>query len=468
MADFLGVLSMWAALHAVRADAAFATALAAYAVGTMIQLVAPVFQGLGIVELSVIYLLQRFGVPLPQAIGATILYRFVDVWLPVVLGIAVYARNQRTLRGLPAYLPALWTALSGILALASVLPVRMHFSHLDFRRANGVGMLGDYHEGRTFTLVAGFLLVVLSVRLLRRQHAAWVAALALSGLLTVLYVLQDYDDIGTLISGTNVAILLIYHSRFRVRSDIPTLRRGIYVLVASFGATYLFGVSSLWLADKRHFGRELSISSSLRTARDIYFGFGDGGLVARTVHGEWIIDSMHLLAALAILVSALAILQPIVWRHRVQRAETERARRIIERFGTSSLDRFKYWPDKFQFFGRHDKSCVSFGLSGRVAIVLGDPTASDEAEFNATLDEFLDFCESSGWEPAFHQVAPAHLDVYRRRGFSSVMIGREAIVPLVDFAMSGKSMHSLRSTRNRAEREKASSSTTFLPSRKHI
>lgn len=452
-ADLFGVLSMWAALHAVRTDATLVTALFAYTVSTMLQIAAPVFQGLGIVEVSVIYLLERLGIPLPQAIGATLLYRFVDVWLPVVLGIGVHARYQRALRGLPAYLPALWTALSGILALASVLPARVHIPLVDFRRAQGLGMLHQSHAGKTFTLLAGFLLLILSMRLLRRQHLAWVVALIISIALTGLYIVRDYDDIGALISGTNIAILLIYRGRFRVRSDIPTMRRGVTVLIASFSVTYLFGVLSLWLADKRHFGHELSISSSLRTARDIYFGFGDGGLDARTVRGEWILDSMHLLGVLSIIVSALAILQPIVWRHRVQRAETERARRIIEQYGRSSLDRFKYWPDKFQFFGAGGKGCVSFGLSGHVAVVLGDPTASDETAFGETLDDFLDFCDLNGWEPAFHQVPPTNLDAYKARGFTSLIIGQEAVVPLDTFTLSGKSNHSLRSTLNRAQRE---------------
>ena len=82
--------------------------------------------------------------------------------------------------------------------------------------------------------------------------------------------------------------------------------------------------------------------------------------------------------------------------------------------------------------------CVSFGLSGRVAVVLGDPTASDLAMFDETLDDFLDFCSLSGWEPAFHQAPPEHLDAYRARGFTSLMIGQEAIVPLTDFTLSAK------------------------------
>lgn len=451
--DLFGVFSMWAALHAVRADAGLITALVAYTVGTMLLLAAPIFQGLGVVEVSVIYLLSRLGVPLPQAVGATILYRFVDVWLPVVFGVGVHARYQRSLRGMPAYLPALWTALSGVLTLVSVLPRTIRVRFVGLHHAHAFGIVHGYHVDHMITLVAGFLLLVLAVRLARRQHSAWVATLVLSSILTVMYLMRAVDGIGALISGTNIVLLLIYRGRFRIRSDIPSLRRGLYVLVVSFSATYLYGVFSLWLATKAQFGREFSFAASLRIARDIYIGFGNGGLAVVHPRGEWILDAMHVLGALAIVVSALAILQPIIWRRRVQRFETERARQLIERYGKSSLDRFKYWPDKHQFFTANNHGVVSYGLSGRVALVLGDPTARDEAAFDETLDEFLDFCDLNGWQPAFHQTSTEHLQAYRRRGFGTIMIGREAIVQLETFTLSGKSMGALRATRNRAQRE---------------
>ncbi|HLI52498.1 MAG TPA: phosphatidylglycerol lysyltransferase domain-containing protein, partial [Thermomicrobiaceae bacterium] len=452
-ADLFGVLSMWAALHAVRVEAGLTTALLAYTAGTLLLLAAPVFQGLGIVEVSVIYLLTRLGVPLPKAIGATILYRFVDVWLPVIFGAGVHARYQRTLRGMPAYLPALWTALSGVMTLVSVLPRTFHVPRAYLHHAHRFGIARGYRVDHTITLVAGFLLLVLAVRLARRQHSAWVAALVLSSILTMVYLSGRVDDIGALVSGTNVVLLLIYRGRFRIRSDIPSLRRGFYLLLVSFSATYVYGVLSLWLANKRQFGREYSLVSSLRIARDIYLGFGTGGVIARSPMGVWILDGMHMLGVLSIVVSAFAILQPIVWRRRVQRVETERARQLIERFGNSSLDRFKYWPDKHQFFAAGGAGVVSYGLSGRMAVVLGDPSARDDTAFDETLDQFIDFCDLNGWQPAFHQTPPARLDAYRQRGFTAVMIGREAIVPLDGFTLTGKSMGDLRSARNRARRE---------------
>ncbi len=441
------------ALRALHVDISVPAAAAAYVVGTLLMLAAPIFQGLGIVEVSVTLVLQQLGVPLPQALGATILYRLVEVWLPVVLGVGVHAGSQRSLRGFPAALPALWTGLTGLLAIASVLPERVRHSIRDTPRVEGLAMFHPDHVGRTISLVAGFLMLVLAVRLLRRQHSAWIVVVILTSIITAVYLTRDIDGLNALLAATNLLLLLLYRKRFRVRSDIPSLRRGLGILLLSVSVTYAYGVLSLWLADRHQFAREFSIASSLRAAWDVYLGLDSGGLHPQTGRGAWILESMHVLAILSLAISALAILQPIIWRGRVRQPDTDRARRLIMGYGDSALDRFKYWPDKYQFFASGDVGVVSYGVSSRVALALGDPSARDDAAFARTLDEFLDLCEVNGWEPAFHQVPPNHLPAYRQRGFTPVMIGQDAIVHLASFTMSGHSMKNLRSLRNRAERD---------------
>ena len=53
----------------------------------------------------------------------------------------------------------------------------------------------------------------------------------------------------------------------------------------------------------------------------------------------------------------------------------------------------------------------------------GVARASDPAMFDETLDDFLDFCSLSGWEPAFHQAPPEHLDERGDRRHAAVIDG---------------------------------------------
>jgi len=63
----------------------------------------------------------------------------------------------------------------------------------------------------------------------------------------------------------------------------------------------------------------------------------------------------------------------VVYRFRILPHERRRAEEITARYGRSSLELFKYWPDKTFFFSETQQCYVAFRLSGRLCVVLGDP-----------------------------------------------------------------------------------------------
>ncbi len=87
--NLASALVLLVALFAMGARTSPTTAIAGYAIGNLFLLVAPVFQGIGIVELTMTVALQQLGIPLPAAVGATLLFRFGDVWMPLIAGILV-------------------------------------------------------------------------------------------------------------------------------------------------------------------------------------------------------------------------------------------------------------------------------------------------------------------------------------------------------------------------------------------
>jgi uncharacterized membrane protein YbhN (UPF0104 family) len=86
-----GVLMLFMALRAVGHHPDIQVPLMAYVVGMVFLMVAPVFQGIGVVEVSMAVALQRLGVPPAAAIGATLLCRAGELWLPLTAGILFQA-----------------------------------------------------------------------------------------------------------------------------------------------------------------------------------------------------------------------------------------------------------------------------------------------------------------------------------------------------------------------------------------
>ncbi|MEZ4532819.1 MAG: lysylphosphatidylglycerol synthase transmembrane domain-containing protein [Thermomicrobiales bacterium] len=106
-ADFLGTVAttlltrvctlamIYACVRAVGFDPDLYGIFLAYVTSFVAARIVPVLYGMGAVEGSLTLSLQRSGVPADIAIGATLLFRFFDFFLPSLIGLALYAWAER-------------------------------------------------------------------------------------------------------------------------------------------------------------------------------------------------------------------------------------------------------------------------------------------------------------------------------------------------------------------------------------
>ncbi len=94
------VAVLWASLKALGVDPSMQTMLNTYFATLLASTVIPVFGGAGAVEAVSIVTLRQAGISPDIAIGATLLWRLIDLWIPVGIGLLLHARAE-----LPAVLP---------------------------------------------------------------------------------------------------------------------------------------------------------------------------------------------------------------------------------------------------------------------------------------------------------------------------------------------------------------------------
>ncbi len=82
-------MMLFAGLQAVGYQASFSVVVIGYVVGKLFFMMAPVFQGIGIVEIGMFVALQQAGVPSAVAVSSALLYRVGDLWLPLSWGFIV-------------------------------------------------------------------------------------------------------------------------------------------------------------------------------------------------------------------------------------------------------------------------------------------------------------------------------------------------------------------------------------------
>lgn len=445
--EFAGAGIFFASLRALGDPASLSVAVAAYGVATLFLLVAPFFSGLGIVEVGAVVVLQQFGVPPGIALGSTILYRVAELWMPLAFAVSFEIGSHNQVRSSSVHVPAIMAAVAGATSMLSAASIE--FGERIHRYGDQVGLP---LLSRSFSLLAGALLVYVAYNLWHRRRSAWVVAVVLLGALIPAHLVKDRDSVAAAISGFALLLLLVHARRFTVRSDLPTLGRGLTQLLIAVVVVMVYGTLGFYFLDARAFGVEFSLDESvLRSVRTAYLF--SSGLHPRNEYGEWFLDSLGLLGASSLVFAALSIARPVVERRRVPPTERDEARQLIQACGGSSLDFFKYSSDKRFFFGSRRKGVISYGLSGGTAVALGDPVVPDEGEFKQILDEWLDLGRRNGWRLAFHQVGPRWLYAYSNARLSSVKIGEEAIVNLDTFSISGNHMKAFRSAVNRLKRD---------------
>jgi phosphatidylglycerol lysyltransferase len=316
----------------------------------------------------------------------------------------------------------------------------------------GLFPLEFIHLSRFSTLLIGFALIISSINIYKGKKRAFQLVFLLTLLSIVFHLTKGLDYEEAIVSGVLLALLLLTRKRFAVRSSIPDVRAAINRLAVAFMAALLYGIAGFWLLDRREFGIDFTIGDSVHRTLLFLSLVGDPQVVPRTGYARWFVDSMYLMTGTAIVYSLFAVFRPVVYRYRTLPQERKLVESLTRSHGRSSLDYFKYWPDKTFFLSPTQQCYIAFKVGAGHAMVLGDPVGP-EAEIEPTIRSFVDFCRENDWRVAFHQTLPDFLPIYRSLGFRKLKIGDDAIVVLSEFSLEGRKFKKLRHNINQLEKE---------------
>ncbi len=303
--------------------------------------------------------------------------------------------------------------------------------------------------GHLASALAGFALLLLSASLWRRKQMGWLLTLLILIVSIPIHFLKglDYEEA---ISAALLAGLLVYlRPHFHARSDPPSIKQGLQILLAALAFTLVYGVVGFYLLD-RHFKVSFGFWAAVRQTIVMFTQFYDPGLQPVTRFGRYFVDSIYVIGAVTISYALLMILRPVLSRRPQTEGERSRAWEIVRAHGRTPLARYALFDDKLFFFAPGG-SLLSYVVENRVALALGDPIGPIE-DVGPAIAAFREFCSKNDWLPAFYQVLPEYLDAYKSTGFDVLPIGDEAIVELACFTLEGSRNKTLRNSYNKMVR----------------
>jgi phosphatidylglycerol lysyltransferase len=310
-------------------------------------------------------------------------------------------------------------------------------------------------SSRTFTLVAGALLVATAWGLRRGKRRAFVIALFLCALSVPMNLLKAVD----IEEATAASVLLfglgVSADAFRVKSREMTVRAiGMRTVVTGI-LFMLYAIVGCYMLEAT-FGGGASLFRAAQEAGYRLFGIGAPTLqISEPLpqHSRrivsWFLNSLAPIGTLLLGGSALSLLRPVAHRGR-HRSERERVKLLLERHGDSSIGAFALEPETDYFFSSTGRAVIAYRFQSNVLLVLGDPIGPEE-EIPPLLRNFETYCTEHDWGFAFFQSRPERLAPYRDRGWRAVHIGVDPMIRVDRFSLEGSAMGDVRRSRNRLE-----------------
>jgi len=318
---------------------------------------------------------------------------------------------------------------------------------------------------RTFTLIAGSLLLVTAWGLKRGKRRAFVFALFLCAVSVPVNVLKALD-----VEEATVAALLLFAlgvsaEAFRVKSRELSWRGWGTLAVVLGGA--LLGAATLgaYWAEARYGGAAgaaggagASLARAFGSALTGLLGLGNGvalplpahvGAAARTA--RWIGKALPMLGLGYASGVAVLALGPATFRTR-HGAEHRLIGDIANEYGTGGVSPFVSDPALDVFVSPNGRAAIAYRYEAGVLLALGDPLGPLE-ELAPLLAAFERYCQERDWELAFFQATPAALALYAARGWRAIHLGEEPVIDPATFTLEGSEMGDVRRAVHRLERE---------------
>ncbi|GKT07059.1 bifunctional lysylphosphatidylglycerol flippase/synthetase MprF [Desulforhabdus sp. TSK] len=283
--------------------------------------------------------------------------------------------------------------------------------------------------------IIGILLLVLGRGLQLRLDAAYFLTLVLlgAGMVTSLLKGLDFEEAGIL--GGVLLMLLPCRSHFYRKASL---------LAEPFTPGWVASVAivllgSLWLT--------LFSYKHVEYTGDLWWTFAFSGNAPRALRA--LVGAV--MACLFIAVVRLLRPLPPLSHPSGNAAQDERVLSIVGRSRNTSAN-LALLGDKIFLFSRSERSFIMYGIEGRSWIAMGDPVGEPE-ECGELAWEFHERCDRYGGWTVFYEVGKENIPLYLDLGLTPLKIGEEALVPLGDFSLEGKSRKSFRHIRNRFEKE---------------
>jgi phosphatidylglycerol lysyltransferase len=433
--ELAGIAHVYIAMVALHLEPSFPAAVFGYIVAVIFLIVSPFLRGIGAIEVSMAYILVRFGFTDAAAISITFFYRFLEFWLPLFAGAISFLLKINKL--LMRIFPALLLLLLGIVNIISVVTPaigeRLHF-------LKAFLPTGAITASNFFVLITGLFLLVTAAFMLKGLRTAWYFALVLCILSIIGNLTKAIDYEESAFALLVLIILLVSRKEYYIKNSRKLGMIGLQTILLGCLAVLIYGCIGFYFLDKKHFNIDFSLAESVSYTFQNFFLIGSD-IVAQDSFARNFLYSIKISGFLCIAFLVYTLVQPYFIKSMGRDDDLEWAKTQLDQYGNSGIDYFKSYPDKLIYRSDKTEGFVAYRVAGDFAIALAAPTAAI-GSVRACVQSFDNYCLRHGLKSLYFRVPEENLDAFQ--GKKKLFLGQEGVMDLTTFSLEGGARKSIR------------------------
>lgn len=435
--ELTGVAHLYIALATIGLQPSVETSVIGYAIMVVVLSISPFLKGLGAIEISLSYVLTLYGYPAISAATSALLFRFFEFWLPLLASIGAFAfkKGSLVLRVFPAALLFSMGIVNIVSGLTPALPERLYF-------LRNFIPLPVSQLSTLAVILAGVLMLLSSAFLMNGARNAWRMALVISIVSFIAHLTKALDYEESLLALLMCGILVHTRKAYFVRHDRVFQLRSFQKALILYALLFFFSTAGFYMLQDGGSFEKHKISHAAVTAVE-NMAFINHDLAAGREGEYFLICAIQLCSASIMIFVLVSFYFKSIKKANIT-ADFYEAGLLVEKYGRSSLDYFKTYPDKELFFDQSNDSFLAYTASARYAVVLENPVAPDMKAGSAIIRAFEDHCKTMGRRTFYYRVSEEDLPLYTSLEKQFILIGQEAIVDLRGFSLEGNEKKSLR------------------------
>lgn len=436
--EVFGIVHIYIAMVALNIEPSILIATISYIVGVVFLIISPFLRGLGAVEASMTFMLIRMGYSEAAAVSVTFLYRFMEFWIPLLLGALSFLLKINKL--LMRIIPALLILALGIVNIVSVLTPAIHERLVFLKNFLPVSAIA---ASNYFVLVAGLFLLVTAAFMLKGLKMAWYFALGLCLLSLIGNLTKAFDYEEGVFSLVVIVGLIASRKEYYVKHNSRLRFLGIQTTLLSVGAVLLYGIIGFYYLDAKHFNVDFSFLQSVKYTLENFVLVESADLIPQDSFARGFLYSINISGFLSIGFLVYTLIRPYIMKDTTDEEEFAWAKTQLDKYGNSAMDYFKTYQDKLIYRSPEFEGFISYRISGNFAVVLESPVTAPE-NLKAFIKSFDKYCFESGVKSFYYRVAEETLEPFVACNKKKLYLGQEGVVDLTTFTLDGGNRKSIR------------------------